>query len=291
MPWTLGVLRRFLLSRAGAVALLAIALVTALAIWQGAGGTNLIPSAVDPMAAADRIAAYAAARGGRIAARTDQNGTPFPQPLPYPVVGAPASGGAAQFAQPLPPIARPVPAPYGRQSTLTLRVPEASLDDLVQRIRDDAALALARFQLSSNDVTSQLVDLDARLSAKRLEEARYQALLAKADKMADIVQLSQILGSVQTDLERLTAQRAQLANQVAYSTLVVIITAPPTTTVEPAPVGFDPLGIVRDTLVGMGAAAEVALALLIRIAVVASPLLLFVLLLQGALALRRRSTR
>lgn len=126
----------------------------------------------------------------------------------------------------------PVPVPQGRedakisppkpdrgQSVLTLRVPEVALDRVMDQVAELGTLT-SRGQ-SSTDVTGQYIDTASRLRTQRESVDRVRALLSKATKLGEVVQIESELSRRQADLESLQAQLAALDDQTTLATLTV----------------------------------------------------------------------
>ncbi|WP_378098451.1 DUF4349 domain-containing protein [Cellulomonas sp. T2.31MG-18] len=109
-------------------------------------------------------------------------------------------------------------------ATLTVRVPATQLEKTVQTLRGLGDVT--SFTLQATDVTGTAEDLDARIDAARLSVARMQDLMSKATTTADLISTEQALSERQAALEQLQGQRAVLADQVALSTLRVVLTSP-----------------------------------------------------------------
>lgn len=110
-------------------------------------------------------------------------------------------------------------------SVLTLKVPPASFE----RVLDDvAALGEAEDrQIGSEDVTSQVVDLDSRIATAEASVERLRALILRADDIADIAVLESELLNRETTLETLRGQRRSIGDQVALATITVTLTPTP----------------------------------------------------------------
>ena len=110
-------------------------------------------------------------------------------------------------------------------SVLTLKVPPASFE----RVLDDvAALGEAEDrQIGSEDVTSQVVDLDSRIATAEASVERLRALILRADDIADIAVLESELLNRETTLESLRGQRRTIGDQVALATVTVTLTPTP----------------------------------------------------------------
>jgi hypothetical protein len=111
-----------------------------------------------------------------------------------------------------------------RQTALTLRVPAAAYDATLTALRRLGKVA--NETLGGRDVTSTLVDLDARLRSLRAQESALNALLAKANTVGETLQVAQAAAEVRTQIEQLAAQQAQLADQADFATINVSILGP-----------------------------------------------------------------
>jgi len=170
-----------------------------------------------------------------------------------------------------------------RTANLVLRVPSDRFNEALRQLRGlDAEVVTSN--VDGKDVTEQFVDLKARLTAKQSEEQRYLALLARADKIDDILKIDQALTSVRTQVEQLTGQINGISQRTKYSTITMSIT-PALPVVTPAdPKAWDPSRTVT--------AALATLALILRgVADLAIWLAIFggipLLILGGALLVTR----
>jgi uncharacterized protein DUF4349/putative zinc finger protein len=106
----------------------------------------------------------------------------------------------------------------GRTLTATLRVPADQLDATLTEVK-----ALGRVESESQsgqDVTSQYVDLQARLSNARNTEQRLTDLLRnRTGKLSDVLQVEQEVDRVRGQIEQMEAERKNMSNQVSYATL------------------------------------------------------------------------
>jgi hypothetical protein len=118
---------------------------------------------------------------------------------------------------------------------LVVRVPADGLTRVLQEL--ERLGRVDSVELTSDDVTGQAQDLDARIRALQISVTRLQDLLARAESTADVVAAEQTLTERQSSLESLQSQRARLADQVELSTLQLFFqtqeAAPP-----PARAGF-----------------------------------------------------
>ncbi len=110
------------------------------------------------------------------------------------------------------------------QSSLTLRVPQARLGSVTDQVAGLGTVA-ARSQ-SSDDVTQQSVDVTSRLATEKASVARVRVLLARATRIADIVQIEGELSQRESNLESLEAQLKSLDDSVDLATLSVTLSPP-----------------------------------------------------------------
>jgi hypothetical protein len=129
-------------------------------------------------------------------------------------------------------------AGYGGKSpssTIDLRVPSGRLDEFIDHV--SAYGVVLNKQLSSEDVTDQLIDLGARMKTLRLQEEKYQGLVAKMTKISEIHELETRLGEIRTEIERISATQKSMLDRAALSTLKVTLTQDSLTTVAAASQG------------------------------------------------------
>lgn len=120
-------------------------------------------------------------------------------------------------------------------ASLTLRVPAASLDEVLGRL--GGLGDVQSVNITTEDVTTQVVDLDARIKALQASVDRLEELLAQATSAADLVEIERELSARQAELDSLVAQRAAFADAVALSTVSVWL-SPASEAAEFTPPGF-----------------------------------------------------
>ena len=106
----------------------------------------------------------------------------------------------------------------GRTLTATLRVPADQLDATLAEVK-----TLGRVESESQsgqNVTSQYVDLQARLSNARNTEQRLTDLLRnRTGKLSDVLEVEQELDRVRGEIEQMEAERKNMSNQVSFAHL------------------------------------------------------------------------
>jgi len=110
------------------------------------------------------------------------------------------------------------------QATLILRVPAdrftPTLDALAKIGQEQSR------QVNAQDVTDQLVDLDARVKTQEASVSRVRDLLARAQTIAEITSLESELTRRQADLDSLKQRREKLGGLVALATITVVLLGP-----------------------------------------------------------------
>ncbi len=120
-----------------------------------------------------------------------------------------------------------------RHASLTLRVPSPRFDDFVTELKKLDGEVLTS-NISAKDVTDQLVDLDARLTALKTEEARYLQLFASAKTVDEMLKVQVALSQLRMQIEQLAAQQKNTRDRVDYSTVTLSV-APITSPVPTEP--------------------------------------------------------
>lgn len=179
-----------------------------------AGDLSLLVTRGSLLSTVDRITAMTRGMGGYVmssALGSESPGMPGPiEPLPLDSGTAPSAN--AESANTI------GTNPY---ATLTLRVPERDFDASVKRF---AALGEVRsVSTSSEDVTSQYVDLQARLRHYRAVERRLVRFLAATDNVNQMLAVQDRIDDVQLTIERLSAQLKSLRETTTYGTLSIFL--------------------------------------------------------------------
>jgi Ca-activated chloride channel homolog len=104
-------------------------------------------------------------------------------------------------------------------ATITAQIPAADLDAFVADV--SALGTVDSININAQDVTTQVVDLDARIKALQTSVDRMTQLLAQATRIEDLLAIETQLSQRQAELDSLKAQRTWLGDQVAMSTVTV----------------------------------------------------------------------
>jgi hypothetical protein len=175
------------------------------------------------------------------------------------------------------------------RSRMVVRIPTADFDDAMTELEKVATLVSSKRQ--SDDVTTQVLDMDARVESQRRSIERIQVLFDHASSIKDIVSIESELSRRQADLESLEAHQRYLADQTSMSTITLSVERTPAT-VKPKPRHHDEAGFISGLSGGWGAMKS----FLVGAATVAGALLpwavlVLVLVIPGRPLLRRLRRR
>ncbi|HEY5221452.1 MAG TPA: DUF4349 domain-containing protein [Microbacteriaceae bacterium] len=145
-----------------------------------------------PVSAASDATRVVDAAGGRVDAMTEQPGTPDQR----------------------------------ASATLTLRIPSPKLDATLADLKKLGTVNSVT--TSSQDVTTQVKDVNARITALQTSVNRLLELMSKATSTADLISIESSLTQRQADLDSLISQQNYLKDQVSLATITLELHAPGT---------------------------------------------------------------
>jgi hypothetical protein len=106
--------------------------------------------------------------------------------------------------------------------TIVLQVPQrafATLVAQVQRVGHVSSVAT-----TSTDVTSQYVDLRARIDALQVSRRQYLAIMTRATTISGILAVQSQLDAIQSQIEQFQGQMNVLDNETTFATLSISLT-------------------------------------------------------------------
>lgn len=168
-------------------------------------------------------------------------------------------------------------------ATLSLAVPAERLDPVLDQL-SHLGSSLVKRELNTQDVTEQVVDVEARLTTQRKSVERIRALLSQATSVSDITSIESELTSRESALESLEQQRNSLAGSVAMATVSMSIRS----VAAPAPPSEDRSGFLGGLAGGWDAFLTFGGGLLTVLGAVAPFLLIVGPVAWGAWWLNRR---
>lgn len=145
--------------------------------------------------------------------------------------GSPVDVGAAEGDTDV--VGPSYPGPFG--TWVTIRVPADQLTATLAGLSELGTIVST--QVDRSDITTQAVDLRARVSALEASVQRLTELVSQSTTTADLIAAESALADRQSELESLRQQLTYLDDQVAMSTLTVNLTEP-TPIAAARPAGF-----------------------------------------------------
>lgn len=132
--------------------------------------------------------------------------------------------------------------------SVTVRVPKDSFYDAIGAIEGYGSVKDKR--VSSDDITEQYIDLEARLKTYKDTEERLLQILDMAKTVDEVLKVESELSRVRADVESLTGQINYLARMVEMSTITVSLFEPGEPSASPYPV-LDWWSIVQMAVLGI----------------------------------------
>lgn len=128
----------------------------------------------------------------------------------------------------------------GDQSTaqVTYRIPAAKWDAALDALHKIASKIVTE-QTTAVEVTGQVLDLGARITNLQVTEQALQAIMARATKIQDVLDVQTQLTDVRGQIEELQTETAHLEKQAALGTLMVSFSLP-VTPIAAVTTGWDP---------------------------------------------------
>lgn len=103
---------------------------------------------------------------------------------------------------------------------LIIRVPSKNFDLFLKDISKGVTY-FDNKEISSQDVTEEYIDIDARLKTKKVLESRYLELLKKANKVSEMLEIEKQLSSIREEIEAKEGQLNYIQNRVSFSTITI----------------------------------------------------------------------
>ena len=177
------------------------------------------------------------------------------------------------------------------RATLTVRIPADRFDAALARLHELDAEVVAEVT-REEEVTTQVVDLAARIDNLGASERSYRELLARAERIEDILAIQSRLDQVRGEIEQLQAQLDALEDRAALSTLTITLVPRAEPITEQAQ-AWDPRAQLDRALASLVGVGQGLIDGAIWFIVVWLPILLVLviiglLVLRGVLEVRRR---
>ncbi len=105
-----------------------------------------------------------------------------------------------------------------RTISLQIRVDYRKFESLMAHITPEGGFVDSK-KISSQDVTSEYVDVESRIKSKKAVEARYRELLKEAHSIKDIIEVEDKLRLITEETEIQEGRMKYLTDQTSYSTI------------------------------------------------------------------------
>ncbi len=179
--------------------------------------------------------------------------------------------------------------PGNASATVTLKVLPKDLQRTLNAV-STVGTEVSRSE-NSDDVTSKVVDVKARIGAAQTSIARLSDLLAHTGSVAHLLNVENQLAQRESDLESLESQQKSLEAQSSDATITVhLVAMPPVAAPAPKPRTAHVLGFIRGLRGGWHAFATAAAAVATAFGALL-PFLVVMLVVVAALFAGRRKLR
>jgi hypothetical protein len=160
---------------------------------------------------------------------------------------------------------------------LVVRVPSNQFGNAFDEIKKLAGNTPAE-QVTSQDVTEDFIDLEARIKTQKALEVQFLEIMRQAHKIEDALEVQRQIAEVRTEIEKLEGRKRFLENRASLSTINVNIQTPkPVITVTQSGFGRSLREAVSDSVT---LASDMVL-FFARFVIMMVPVLVFVLLPMG----------
>jgi hypothetical protein len=165
------------------------------------------------------------------------------------------------------------------RGTVTVRVPAERYQAVLEQLRN-LALRVEREDSSSQDVTEEFTDLQARKTNLEFTEDALQQLLEERQRTgstSDILEVYRELTNIRGQIEQIEGRLRYLSNQSALATITINLT--PDILYQPISVaGWEPQGVAREAFQALIVALQGLATVLIWLFILGLPLLLIFIL-------------
>jgi Domain of unknown function (DUF4349) len=107
---------------------------------------------------------------------------------------------------------------YKIENLVTIKIPVDVFDDAVSKLVSTDGKILKK-EISSEDVTAELVDTKSRMESRKKVRERYLDLLKQAKNMEEILQVQNEINGIQEQVEAAGGRIKYLSHAAAYSTI------------------------------------------------------------------------
>ncbi len=109
--------------------------------------------------------------------------------------------------------------------TLVLRVPSAHFGLALESLRR-LGLGAGSEEVTTEDVSEEFIDLDARIRNQRELESQFLQILKQATKVEEALHVQREIAAVRTEIDRMQGRRNFLDRETSLSTITVTLSRP-----------------------------------------------------------------
>lgn len=110
---------------------------------------------------------------------------------------------------------------FEQGGTFVIKVPASGFSSFLKDLEQIKLKTPMQRSIQGQDVSEEYVDLEARLKAKQVVEARLISFMEKAVKTDELVSFSNELGKVQEEIERIKGRMRFIDQNVSFSTVEI----------------------------------------------------------------------
>lgn len=180
-----------------------------------------------------------------------------------------------------------------KRGVITVKVPFANFEKTIGEFKEIAALVVSE-STAGQDVTEEYADLQARIKNKQAEEQSYIKILNQAQKIQDILDITQSLSNVRGEIERIQGRIKFMENQTSMSTISISLSEDQDVTIVDS---WRPLQIAKNAINSLIKSSQGFLSFLIVLVITVIPviilyaLLAFIIYLIGRKIYRKIKSR
>ena len=163
-----------------------------------------------------------------------------------------------------------------RRVNITIKVEEKQFDNIFNELEDLDADKIYSSS-SADDVTEQVIDLQARLITYKNTENQLLEIQKQATNVTDTMAVYRELNEIRYKIESTESQLKYYANQTEYSTITVSITQSSVGTYE-SEEKWRPLGVIKNAVRALGEFAKGLVNLVIWLIIFGIPIVFVVVL-------------
>ena len=156
-----------------------------------------------------------------------------------------------------------------KNGAVVAKIPVANFEKAFSEIKKVASLVISE-STSGQDVTEQYIDLQAQLKNRQAEEQSFVRILDQAQKIDDVLAVTQQLARVRGNIEQLQGKIKYLESQTDMSTISINLTEDANITVVDS---WRPLQVVKESFNSLVKSLQGFVDFIIRLFIVVIPFL------------------